>query len=165
MNVVLVGRHILDFGDEAITVSSQRNVTFPSTAQACIGVLDELMDEAQRLQARLLLQAVPAQVAAALLLIRLSSNQVKDQGDLDGAGKWVGFVVNKLGPRESGSAHTFSAPAHTAQALKAVALFANPNVKISIPFDEADGEETVTLTVDPPMKFVFSHIEWVKLGN
>ncbi|NJM42474.1 MAG: hypothetical protein HC853_17910 [Anaerolineae bacterium] len=79
----------------------------------------------------------------------------------DTHGLWMGFVINKPGPREAGAARTFRGPAQT---LAEVAHFANPNAKVSTSSGEAGSDESVAVIVDPPMKFVFSHIEWLVLS-
>lgn len=144
IKAILIGRHLPELGDDAELVlaePSPRNLTFAANTEACMPMLHSLFAEAERLGVAIVFQALPAQVAVALF--RFGARlPVK-----------VGVIINTPGPRPASASHRFEAL--PVQSLVAGLRFVNPNTRL---IADADG---VFVTVDPPMKFVFSHIEWL----
>lgn len=64
--VLVVGRHAPDFGDMPVTVVDQRDVLFPATSVACAPIVESLVEAAAGLDADLIFQNVPGQLAVAL---------------------------------------------------------------------------------------------------
>jgi hypothetical protein len=152
ISVLLIGRHAPDFGAEPIVLAEQRNVTFPATAQACISVIRQLLGDAHALSAALVFQAMPSQVAVAL--VRMASQSEMPDGWSHNVA--VGVLINRPAARPAGVTHQISLPTHAiAQTVVETLRKVNPNAVIEL--DDAQ----VSIVVDPPMKFEFSHIEWV----
>jgi hypothetical protein len=141
--ILLIGRHAPDLGADGGEIAEQRNITFPATAGACAPLLNNLFDDARALAAALVFQALPAQVTAALFQIARRDTR-------------VGVIVSKPGerPAAESSAWDFSSVADAFLAYGAVNA-ANPNAKI------AQAGTQIIITADPPMRFVFSHVEWL----
>lgn len=144
---IVIGRHSPDLGETSdFDIVESENINFPSTSTECLASLEGVLHEAEGRKADVvLLQAVPGQLAVALRQVQIPQSLR------------LGIVVSKPGPRPQGEAHKFMFvdPDQSGLAADAVAL-ANPNAKIEWP-----NGNTLVLTVDPPMKFVFDHIEWV----
>lgn len=141
---LVIGRHAGAI--PGIEVVESRPVTFPARAQDCCDVLGGLYREARERGLVLLFQAVPGQVAVAL------------HRSMGGCGCAVGVVVSKPGPRPAGVTHIINcACSDMLENSHEVAAFVqkvNPQAKV-----EVDGA-IVSVTVDAPMRFEFSHIEW-----
>ena len=153
--IIIIGRHTPDLGKMAgqFEIVETRNIQFPARASDCSALLGVLYTDAGRVGAAVLFQAVPGQLAIALA--RTSTFPLGNAR--------VGVIVSKPGPREAGLVQNFDFrcsglddPDYEAaeRAAKAV-RFANPNAKI------ARGEYDISITVDPPARFIFSHIEWL----
>lgn len=146
MKALMVGRHAGSI--PCIEVIETRPVQFPATADECVYTLVSLMKECEQNNWGLLFQAIPGQLAIAL------SRMVKYQPIP------VGVVISKPGPRPAGArvdipvsdGNMFSNKLEVITAIRAL----NPNAKI----DESK-PGWITVTVDPPMRFEFSHIEWL----
>lgn len=160
IKVILVGRHA---GAEipGVEIIEARNITWPNEAAAAVAALTELENEASRQGARVLLQAVPGVLAAGLARSQWAS------GSQGGPGSSIGVIVSKPGPRLTGVQRIFWT--HTggedvqydfSSKLAEAIAFANPNAKVQT-FTSEDSPRIVRVTVDPLMKFEFSHIEWL----
>lgn len=151
IKVFVVGRHKPDFGDMDIEVVGQSAPVFPARVGAeMIAVMSDIAAEAHEAEAKaIVFQAVPGQVVAWLA-----------QGSKIFAPFDVGVVISIPGARPAGVTHhfEFSLP-RDAKLAASVAYRANPNVKLDVRGRQLD------VTVDPPMKFEFSHIEWLKFGG
>jgi hypothetical protein len=152
MKVFVVGRHKPDFGDEKIEVMGQESATFPVTADECKNMIEALAAGAARAGAdALIFQGMPGQVAAALVRMALQPMQNTPVR--------VGIVISVPGPRPAGvekelvctDGNYFSNAEEVAEVIR----FANPRAKVDV------SPQGVTVTVDPPMRFEFSHIEWL----
>jgi hypothetical protein len=141
--LLLIGRHTPDLGENSAEIVEQRNITFPATAEACAPLLAALFDDAHALGAALAFQALPAQVTAALFQIARRDVQ-------------IGVIVSKPGERPAAEACAwdFSRESDAVLAHGAVRT-ANPNAMIT------QTGARLTVIADPPMRFVFSHIEWL----
>jgi hypothetical protein len=149
-NAIVIGRHASDI--PGFTVVDQKPIIFPTTAEECIPVLEELFEEAYKQNATLLFQNTPGSVTAALT--RIGSRNTPTHIS-------VGVVVSKPGERLAGKEYTFDSslferdypiPNDVYYAeVERIAKHCNPNAKVS----------GFSITVDPPMKFEFSHIEWL----
>lgn len=154
MKAIVIGRHTGEIPD--VEVIATKAVTYPATAQETADVVASLMIEAAQNEACLLFQAVPAQLAVALW--KIAPSVVK-----------LGAIVNKPSKREAGVQMTRhfetvscqNSPADDHASAEELVKFANPNAKVTTIHGEYNymGAD-VTVTVDPPMKFEFSHIEW-----
>lgn len=141
-NAIVIGRHTNN-PDFPLNVIASKSVTFAADKQECIKQVEDLLREAFDADAALIFQAVPGVLAAALTYIGVR-NVPTHVG--------VGVIISKPGPREAGKRLPLAAL--TPEIYEAV-MFANPNAK----FEKFEGGED--LVVDPPMKFEFSHIEWL----
>jgi hypothetical protein len=148
MKALLIGRHAGEI--PGIEIVEQRNVQFPPTAQKCRTALRELKDDALALGAdALVFQAMPGQLAIALAQCSYT-------------GQWlprieIGIVISKPGSRPAAKTYDFSdRNPYVRASAKRLAEFCNPNAKL-----EDDGSYTLRATVDQPMRFEFSHIEWL----
>jgi hypothetical protein len=140
VKAIIVGRHTGDLlGYEII---ERRNITFPATSAECKPVFENLLSDAFAADAALIFQALPGQMVAAI------TSNIGRGGPITHVP--VGQIVSIPGER---GAATMTVDPTNAEAL-AAAVFANPNAKI------ING----VITVDPPMKFKFSHIEWLNGG-
>lgn len=141
MKAIVIGRHTTEIPE--VEVVESRNITFTSDTQAREVVLS-LFQEALQKEVVILFQNVPA--IAATAICRMYWN-----------GK-AGIIISKPGKRESGKIVQFEFDSclemDTAErAIKTV----NPNAKTATNY--TDG--ILEVTVDPPMVFEFSHIEWL----
>jgi hypothetical protein len=76
----------------------------------------------------------------------------------DPLGVRAGIIISKPGPRPAGEQKQYFFPdSGAAEAGKAV-KFANPNARIT---EMEDSDDFLWVAVDPPMRFEFSHIEWL----
>lgn len=152
----VIGRHKADFGNSGnySVVGQARNVIFPPTADQCQSLIQHQVKKALHLEAdALVFQNTPGQVAVALH--RFSFN-IK-----------VGVIITKVGERGHGIGKEFSFVQvgcslgedflAMEEAIRAVELV-NPRAKIE---RSKENEAGFWVTVDPPMKFEFSHIEWL----
>lgn len=147
-NIYVIGRHAGEI--PGFTVVGKEAVTFPATSAECMPVLWKLREKARQHNAALVFQALPAQMVAAICRDIMVMGAFTDCA--------VGAIVSKPGERPAGVSHTvneyvFNERVSTADCYEEVARLVkhcNPNAKV-------DG---FTVTVDPPMKFEFSHIEW-----
>lgn len=145
MNILLVGRHTPDFGGERVNIVGQEAPTFSTDARGSMSTIVDLAWKAKELDAALVFQNTPSQVAVAIA-------RINDWPCTRG----VGVIVSVPGKREAGVRKTVHCTTmEDAHDIIQAATFANPNAKV-----EQDGT-TVTIVVDPPMKFVYSHIEWL----
>lgn len=153
MKVILIGRHAATVGMSKVEVIEQRAVQFPASAAGCSTVLHQLIEEARASGAGLLFQAVPGQLAVALAHYAAAVAR----GDHPGAE--IGVIVSRPGARESGAERQFhTETADAALAIENAVKFANPNARTAV---TPGYLPVVTVTVDPPMRFEFSHIEWL----
>lgn len=152
MKVYLVGRHTPDFGELDIDIVLQENVTFPKTGIATYKSLVDLVNIAARSGVdALLFQNSPAQLTKAL---------VKAAREFPDSPVRIGIVVSVPGERQAGVQKTFQFTdgnyADCTDEAVRLAKTVNPRAKV-----QAWGDGTVEITVDPPMRFEFSHIEWL----
>lgn len=162
MKAIIVGRHSGQIS--GVEVVGQENIQFPATAEECQPIIVGLIEKAQAADAVLLFQMTPGQVAVAIGGLVLEAKSYEEDF-ADHFRGWmlpirmnqVGVVISKPAPR--GQAITMTTPGqHGQEAIEdfcEMLKLANPNAKISV-----DTNSHVTLAVDPPMKFEFSHIEW-----
>jgi hypothetical protein len=134
---ILVGRH-QPTGEEGLEVIRQENINFPATSQECQEVLESLLDEAKALDCCIIFQMMPGQLAAALS--RRTNNTIS-----------IGIIINKPGERLAGQELSTWATQDIEEAVR----FANPRAKITY------SGTTITINVEPPLRFQFSHIEWL----
>jgi hypothetical protein len=141
--IFVVGRHEIDLGAQTAHVVGSASPTFPAESEACVVPLTDIFAQARYLDAAVVFQALPAQVIVALW--RLVARDTR-----------VGFVVSKPGKRTAAEAHTwaFTTTGDARMANDAI-LAVHPNAKVT-----TNGSE-LAVTVDPPMRFAFSHIEWL----
>ena len=150
--VILVGRHAATDMD-GIDVIEQRAVQFPATAAGCSTVLHQLIEEAREAGAGLLFQAVPGQLAVAL------AHYAAAVARGDHPCTKIGVIVSRPGARESGVERQFhTETSDAALTVENAVKFANPNARTTV---TPGYLPVVTVTVDPPMRFEFSHIEWL----
>lgn len=151
---LVIGRHAGDL--PGVEIVDTRPVQFPATAYECFSYLAPIMDECYQNDWSLIFQAVPGQLAVALAWIR----EAVVLGEPDVPEIPIGIVISKPAPRPAGvqidipvnDGNMFSNEREVVAAIKAL----NPNAKID---DSRAG--WITVVVDPPMKFEFSHIEWL----
>lgn len=143
MKVILIGRHELS-GEEGLEVVAQKNINFPATSWECHSILYDLLQDALSLNASLIFQMMPGQLA-------VSCADIVDEDTR----YHIGVIINKPGERPSGVTKSFENDnPHAPGTMEEVAKFCNPRAKVEV---DAWG---VTVTVDPPLRFKFSHIEW-----
>lgn len=138
MKAILVGRHSGNI--VGMEVIEQRNIQYPSTSEECKSILEKLLEDAFSAKAALIFQGLPGQMVAAI------TRYISRHGPITHVR--TGVIVSKPGERPS--AKKMMVEAHNPMALE-VAYFVNPNVRIN----------GLEITVDAPMKFEFSHIEWL----
>lgn len=154
LRAVVVGRHAPDFGNLGVEVTSQEAVTFPAKSTDCESILVGLMQKAADADAALILQNAPAQVAAAF--VRLFADREALPTDA------VGIIVSVPGDRPAGVTHKLGGLWNDeyqhdfAEDAGALVLAVNPRAKVTYP-----EHGYIEVTVDPPMPFIFSHIEWL----
>ena len=138
MKAIVVGRHVKG-GNEDLEIVRQENINFPATSEECKPILKQLLDEAHEENAALIFQAVPGQVAVTIPQLLKRGFQK------------VGIIVSKIGPRPTGQ----ELVTEYSQAVEEAIRFVNPQAEIEI-----EGRDLMKITVDPPLRFQFSHIEW-----
>ncbi len=146
MKVIVVGRH--KPADMGVEVVGQQDITFPSTSAGCQYILHNLVALVREKDADgLVFQGLPGQIAVAVAkYIELA--WVKPQ---------IGVIVSVPGERPSAITQIFYFDNSTAlKEAWGIANLLNPNAKILTDYQEM----WLEITVDPPMKFEFSHIEW-----
>jgi hypothetical protein len=153
MKALVIGRHEPDFGTRTdIEVIAQEAVTFKSSANMVEGQIWGLIKRMGEIGAGVLLfQNTPGQVAVALttmvrrqergIMLPLMGVIVSVPGERPEK-KTVEFGLNSADPWDSSAA---------VQAVR----FANPRAQV-----KAEGF-AIEVTVVPPMRFKFSHIEWL----
>lgn len=138
--VLLVGRHAGVIPE--VEVLEQKNVMFPTTAAGTAKVLGELIAEALQMGAEaVLFQMCPAQLAVALAA-RYGYYGTPDP---------VGFVISVPGDRPAAKVVRIKDSPGLVGTVKEI----NPNARVEIAGNE------LIITIDPPMVFKFSHIEWL----
>lgn len=150
--VILIGRHKPVGLPDDVEIVRQENISWPATAQECVSDLMRLIEQARREGVRILLQAVPGQLAAALYHLRGVAR--------DGI---IGVVISVPGPRLAGVVREYTVPAECAGTLADAVRHANGRATVAIAQEDqvGDGQARVTVTVDPVPEFRFSHIEWL----
>lgn len=155
MKAIIIGRHKLS-GEEGLEVIAQENINFPAESQECVSVLEDLAAKAVEAKAQaVVFQAIPGQVAVCLHKVRFLGLQ-------------VGAIINKPeeGSRPAGLVKKFydedTDSLEEESDLTAAVKFVNPraNIELKMRPDWRYGR-IVEVTVDPPMRFKFSHIEWL----
>jgi len=160
MKAIVVGRHSPDFGSEDIEIILQENINFPATSRETIPVVEVLIAKAVETGAALLFQNSPAQLTVALHRA-IVEHQIgwKDQAR---SLPPIGIVVSIPGERPAGVRKMYKFATGNCgdedfvEEAKDLAKFVNPRVKI-----EEEQYQGIWFEVDPPMRFVFSHIEWL----
>lgn len=175
-NAVVIGRHKGEIPG-VVEVAERRNVQFPATRDECIPVLAEIAHAAKEAAgtysgsqrelpaaATIIFQAAPPQVIAALGAAYGASRDSRtrrgtDEYEIICDTLWFA-VVTVPGPRLAGETRkdTWETEENMLQALE-IAKFANPNAKTDFQLHHSGGEHRSIVTVDPPMKFEFSHLE------
>lgn len=146
VKVILVGRHSAA-EIPGLEVVETNNISWPATSSECTEVLGMLLANAKELGAHVVLQAVPAQLAACVAAI---AERDAYSGDVR-----VWAIVSKPGARETGVPERWSFnDGQDSEIAAKLAAKMNPNAKI----EWIDGV-TFNLTVDAPMRFEFSHLE------
>lgn len=148
MKTLIIGRHSADFPAE-IEVCRQENINFPASANECRQMLKNIAADAidEGIEA-IVFQAIPNQVAMALPSTTFFSLK-------------VGAIINRPAERLAGVSKDFYAyePMHGIDwrgDIEEAVLFANPRAKVS-----RDPTVGISINVDPPLRFEFSHIEWL----
>ena len=154
MKALLIGRHEPALGDDSrIKVVEQINVTWPRSSNLTEDKLwGEVFPRAHKLEACVLFQNVPGQLVVALMAV------VKPENGGHVAVPLMGIVISVPGERLEEITKEFGLNAadawDSAVAVEAIKV-ANPRAKVKVV------GATLTVTVTPPMKFEFSHIEWL----
>ena len=106
----------------------------------------------------ILFQAVPGQLAVALTKIaaRREIDWVENGFEHDVK---IGIIISKPGPREAAKQSDYRADLDPLQPVIRLVKAVNPNVRVEL--DEEMPEYLAHFFVDPPMRFEFSHIEWI----
>ena len=143
MRAIIVGRHTPTRLDE-FEIIEQKNITFPATSQECERVLETLITDAQCKHAALLFQVLPSQAHAALHRC-----------------DWIvpiGFIISVPGPRPADIVYDLwtECPHVAGEIVKTFVPTINPRAKVHL-----GSALHVIVEVDPPMRFEFSHIEWL----
>ncbi len=142
---IVVGRHKLS-GDEGLEVVQRENINFPATSEECESILKSLLDQAHKANAALVFQTVPGQVAVTIPKLLKRGFQK------------VGIIVNKPGERLSDLEKRFdfigSDMAEIGDEAVRLVRFVNPRARAE------NKKGVVSVVVDPPLRFEFSHIEW-----
>ncbi len=138
MKVIVIGRHQLS-GEEGLEVVKQVNINFPATSAQCRLELYKILQNAIKEGAALVFQMMPGQLAIACANIVGQDPRYK-----------IGAIINRPGERLAGQVLVTK----DRKGIKEAVRFANPRAKI-----ETNGDD-LAITVDPPLRFEFSHIEW-----
>jgi len=152
MKAIVIGRHNGEI--PGFDIAEKRNLTFPSTSEECAPLFAGLLSDAFAARAALIFQALPGQMVSAIC------TNIGRGGPITHVP--VGIVVSKPGERPAGKEYTFDHELFSRDyqndvccaEVERFAKHINPNVRV-------DG---FTVTVDAPMQFVFSHIEWLSGG-
>lgn len=146
--VLVVGRHKFDAkaaGFEGAQIERE-SIQFPATSQECIKVLEELIERGFY---QIIFQGLPGQVSVAIA-------HMMEMGKISNA--HVGVVISKPAPRPEGKSRLFTPyDIEDIDVVESAVRFANPRAEVSYGNTYGSG---ITVTVDPPMRFEFSHIEW-----
>lgn len=152
---IVIGRHNGEI--PGFEIIEKRSITFPATSEECKPIFECLLSDAFAAGAALIFQALPGQMVAAIC------SSIGRGGPITHVP--VGVVVSKPGERPAGKQYTFDSELFLAGAeyeetdvyhgeVERLAKHCNPNARV-------DG---FTVTVDAPMQFVFSHVEWLNGG-
>lgn len=158
---LVIGRHAGEI--PGVEVVEKRAIVFPETSNECLKILDELQTEANSRQITLLFQAVPGQLAIALAkYYGVLSACIESGKPRPATGPMLGIIISKPGPRLAGveKEFTFYTGNDAFQAIEAIKM-ANPNAWTENRSVPGDMGGCAAVRVDPPMKFEFSHIEWL----
>lgn len=160
--VYVVGRHTPDLGDsDEFEIAGQENITWPETGQETLTRYRKLLTYLMREGFdAVLLQSVPAQLAWAI------AAHARLEGQLDPNRQAVfpvGLIINKPGDRPAGVSERFffEDGGNGAHAAESAVKFANPRASVETSWSDDFGPAIMTVTCDPPMRFEFSHIEWL----
>ena len=148
MNAILVGRHAGDV--PGFQIIEQRSVTFALSPTEAFRQLEELLLDAHRAGAVLLLQNAPAILAATIFKYAALFHT----SDLYSP---MGIIISVPGERHAGVSREFSCDnPMDLNTIEAAVKFVNSRAKV-----KSLGTYTLEITVDPVTEFVFSHIEWL----
>lgn len=147
MQALVIGRHNGQIGME---IAEQRSIQFPATSEECKPIFEALLSECFKKGVALVFQGLPGQMATTI------AKQIIHGGPISHVP--VGVIVSRPGERPAGKQMTFDHNLFDRSyqddayysAVEAFAKHCNPNARV-------DG---FTVTVDAPMQFIFSHIEW-----
>jgi len=143
MKALVIGRHTDAI--PGVEIVELRPVTFPGTADECAAVIRALWKEVEGRGVKLLFQNLPGQVGVALARL------MRDNPPLS-----AGVVISVPGERLAGVSQSESFAEHwDMTSAEKLVKFANPRANVT-----SEGN-TITVTADPPMRFIFSHIEWM----
>ena len=170
-NIFVVGRHSGTFPAEFSVVATE-SVNFSIDLQECKSQLKDLMEKAGEKKSAIVFQTLPGVAVIALTHLVVSVGRANDESLVGwkkifaGEDGGVGMVVSKPGKRLAGVSKEFSFNAvEDGEVAKEAILMANPNAKVletePVFFGVGYTPEKLTVTVDPPMRFEFSHIEWL----
>jgi hypothetical protein len=155
---IVIGRHE-QASIEGVEIIDRRAVTFPATADECAFVLTELFREATEKEAAILFQNIPGQLAVCLAQESYYHGRATGQDRasvLDGIE--MGVIISKPGPRpEKVVTEQFIGHKDEVDALQEFLRRAGSRSTVTL---SADGHKAV-ITSTPPMRFEFSHIEWM----
>ena len=147
MKAIVIGRHAGDI--PGVEIVELRPVTFPLTADECEAVIRTLWKEANGKDAGLIFQNLPGQVGVALARMMRKNPPLFS----------VGVVISVPGKRLAGVNLEADFQEDDVENISELVKFGNPNAKVQI--FRNNGTALLVVTVDPPMRFVFSHIEWL----
>jgi len=146
MKAIVVGRHQLS-GDEGLEVVRQENINFPATSEQCREVVYGLLQTALEIDAAVVFQMMPGQLAVCCASIVDEDTRYQ-----------IGIIINKPGERLAGVEKSFDFVGNDMTNLSNEAIqlvnFVNPRAKV------ISDNGFVSVVVDPPLRFQFSHIEW-----
>jgi hypothetical protein len=146
MKAILVGRHAGDI--PGVEVIEQRNITFALNVSEAFRQLEELLLDAHRAGAGLLLQNTPGIIGAVLY---------KFAPFLHGCETPLGVIISVPGERQAGIVREFNCDnPMDLNTIESAVKFANGRAAVA-----SAGTYTISVTVDPVPQFAFSHIEWL----
>lgn len=147
MKAIVIGRHELT-GEEGLEVIEQENVMFPVWVGECETIIRNLLERAKEAGAALVFQSPPFQASNAL------HNIIDDDVEYRAGG-----IVSMPGEHSLASCEIFHLnKIEDAGVLIDAVKFVNPNAIVEV----GSSGLSVTVEVAVPMKFVFSHIDWIK---
>jgi|WetSurMetagenome_2_1015567.scaffolds.fasta_scaffold190489_2 hypothetical protein len=157
VRALVIGRHAGEI--PGVDVMEARSVVFVADSASAAKQLFSILQEAKQRGLAVLLQNVPGVLARAIVDYAIYQENCDDSEHGNSAAKLpaLGVIVSVPGERQSGI--TMDArfeDIHSAQQAEDLVRFSNPNVKI------VSTDLGFRVTVDPPMKFCFSHIEWLR---